>query len=404
MARNQIPTKIVALFALAEDMADGATANEVAIGLLQNTAARIRPDLLAARVAYEAYGEARQAKVEATSAQTAADANAKAFIGAAKNVLIPVLGNQWSTAWISVGFVSSLATPSILAERMELVALQRDYFTANPARENAPLNVTAAQAAAIYTALSDARSAAHAAVMTVAQARTVWEAARKSLERRMRGLIEELSQLINDDDPRWYAFGLTPPAVETTPDGPEGLTLTESPNAMIFADWADVPNADHYRVYVAIGAGNENFVAEPTTFSDSDATLGPYQEGQTIRVKVTAVSGGLEGPASSVAELVLEGEGGGGEELTPPGQPMLEALPAGQIRVTFTPAPAGQFLKIYRQVIGQELDYVYVGNVLIPPATLSSLPIGETVRVRLTAANATSESQPGPYAEIVTNA
>jgi len=35
------------------------------------------------------------------------------------------------------------------------------YFTANPAKENAPLDVTAAQAGVLFNALSDARSAAH---------------------------------------------------------------------------------------------------------------------------------------------------------------------------------------------------------------------------------------------------
>ena len=132
MAQNTLPTKIIELFAMAENMADGAAANGVLIGLLQNTEARVRADLGTAETAYRTYGVVRQAKVEDTVAQEMADSNARAFILAAKNVLMLVLGVEWSTAWVQVGFVSSLATPRKISDRMVLLSLLRNYFTANP--------------------------------------------------------------------------------------------------------------------------------------------------------------------------------------------------------------------------------------------------------------------------------
>jgi hypothetical protein len=225
------------------------------------------------------------------------------------------------------------------------------YFTNHPTHANAPLNVTAAQATALFTALSDARSAVNVSLTQVGQKRAARDAARRALERQLRGLIHELYQLLEDDDPRWLSFGLNMPGAEVTPEGPTDLVLTEAPNAMIFADWADVANADHYRVYVQRVGVDAGFVDQPGVRTESDATLGPYQEGQTIRVKVTAVSGGLEGPASSVAEITLTGGGnggGGGGVPATPGQPTLTALSGGQVQVQWTAVANTQYYTVQK--------------------------------------------------------
>lgn len=401
MARNVIPDRIDQLFALAENMADGAALHGGAVGLLQNTEARIRADFDPARADYQAFSLAKDAKIALTAAQAAADAQARAFIGAAKNALMPSLGNSWSSTWATAGFIHSLAIPSTLPERLSLVGSLRDYFTANPAKEIAALNVTAAQAATRFTALSDAHSAANNAVHTVGQAKAAWLAARKVLEKRMRGLIDELGQLVEDDDTVWYAFGLTPPAAETTPDAPENLTLTEGPGHSLLVDWDDTPRADHYRVYVELVGGSGGFVAEPTTFADSDALLGPYPPGQTIRVKVSAVSGGLEGPASDVAEITLaSGNGGGGNgTLAAPGQPSLVAVNSTDLTATWSGVPGAMFYNVYKE-IGSGSGFVLAGPTTISQISLTGLPPGSTVRVRVTAANADGESAPSPHAEI----
>ncbi len=220
MAHNNMPRPIGLLFALAEDAADGAAAHEAAIGLQQNTEAAIRADLAALETAEQNFQAARKAGLAATTAQRTADANGKAFIAAAKNVLSPVLGGKWSAAWLTTGFVTSLAIPRTMGARQTRLSSLGDYFTANPARENAPLNVTAARAAALQTALSDARSAVHAGKSDKVKKRTARNAARKALEKRLRGLIGELNQLLDGNDPLWLAFGLNKPAAKTTPKAP----------------------------------------------------------------------------------------------------------------------------------------------------------------------------------------
>lgn len=306
MAQNVIPMGMDDLFTLAEDAADGAAAYGVAVGLKQNDEAALRATLAAARTARTAFLLTQTAKQTLYAAQKSADDNARAFIGLAGKVLGNYLGSRWSMDWAATGFPNqSTAVPGSITERQALLPSLQTYFTNHPGHENAPLNVTAAQAGTLFTALSDARSAVNAGLVDTGQKRAAQTEAVGMLRKRLRGLIEELALLLEDDDPRWLAFGLNMPGADVTPEGPTALVLTPGPEHSVYANWDDVSNADYYRVYVETGAPGSGFVAVPTTFADSDATLGPYSPGQTIRVKVTAVSGVLEGPASDVAEITL---------------------------------------------------------------------------------------------------
>jgi len=325
MAANPLPRTIDLLMALAEDAADGAAAHQTAIGLLQNTEARIRADLTALEAAEQNFQTARQTGLTLTTAQRVADSNARAFIGMAKNVLEPVLGSQWSTAWAPTGFVTSLTIPTQIAERQTMLASLRDYFTAHPAHEIAPLNITAARATTLHTALSDARSAANAGLVDRGQKRAARNAARKALEKRVGGLIAELDQLLEGSDPIWLAFGLNTPDGQVTPEAPSNVVLTLGGPGEVLADWDDVANADHYRVFKQEVTVDADFVVAGSP-SDSDLLMAGVASGHTLRVKVRAVSGALEGPFSDVAEIVLGAPGPGpspptlsGQWVAPPG-------------------------------------------------------------------------------------
>ncbi len=304
MAENPIPTKYDSLIALAEDAADGASAHEGAIGLLQNTEAAIRADLAALEAAQHDFQTARQTSISRTTAQRTADSNGKAFIAAAKNVLKPALGEQWSTAWAPTGFTTSLETPSKLPARQTLLGALRDYLTANPTRENAPLNVTAAQATTLHTALSDARSAVKTGLVDRGKKKAARNVAQKALRKRLSGLVGELDQLLAGDDPIWLAFGLNMPDSDVTPDAPSDLELTFGGDGEVLVDWDDVAGADHYRVFKQEVGVDGDFVAAGSP-SDSDFTIEGLTAGNTLRVRVSAVNGSLEGPASEVEEIVV---------------------------------------------------------------------------------------------------
>lgn len=306
MADNSLPKNLDALFTLAEDMADGLNAHAVALGILQNTEAKVRADLLAATTAQTNYGNAQTAKIGLTTTQTVADSNAKAFIGVTRDVLAVTLGGQWSQLWEATGFPNqSLAIPAKMGDRQALLAALQAYLTANPTQENAPLGVTAALAGTRFTALSDARSAVNAGLVDSGQKKALRDTAETGLRTRMRGTIDELVQLLDDLDPRWYAFGLIPPGLSDQPDQPADLVLTAGPPGTVLADCADAARAVAYRFYKQVVGVDPDFILA-VTVSESNATLTGLPSGATVKVRVIAVNAdGDESPPSETQQIVV---------------------------------------------------------------------------------------------------
>ncbi len=305
MAANILPRAFGKLISMAEDMADGGHTHEVAIGVKQNTEAVIRAALAAATAAESGFGAAQVAKKNANAALKIADNNARVFIGNARKRLSKFFGEAFSTEWAAAGWPNnSTGTPETRDERFALMNSLKLYFTANPAKESADMEVTAAIAATIHTALSDARASFAQKTTEVGDAKVARDNAVENLRSRMRGLITELETLLADDDPRWHAFGLSRPADEETPEAPSFTTAIASTPGTGLIDWDDALRADHYRVWILIVGVDEDFHAVETV-NDSDATLTGLPTGATVKVRVTSVNAAGESQPGPVAEFVV---------------------------------------------------------------------------------------------------
>jgi len=136
MAQNTIPTKLSELFSFADQIADGLGLLGVALGMVHNSEALVRADLLAAETAYDLFNQARAAKLGLTAAQGTADANGRTYLATARNVIASFLGSEWTQVWEPTGFPNqSTAIPSTIAERQTLLNSLKLYFTANPTQE-----------------------------------------------------------------------------------------------------------------------------------------------------------------------------------------------------------------------------------------------------------------------------
>lgn len=123
---------------------------------------------------------------------------------------------------------------------------------------------------------------------------------------RMSDYRKRLPLVLEPDDPLLASMPQLYPAGGTSaPDAPTGLTLQEGAGQTIDASWDAVTGADHYVAFVQVVGVDPDFVEQPTTFETNSATLGPYDPGATIRVKVQAVSGSQSSPDSDTAELTL---------------------------------------------------------------------------------------------------
>ena len=119
----------------------------------------------------------------------------------------------------------------------------------------------------------------------------------------MRGLINELSDLISETDPRWKAFGLNIPADPAVPAKVENLVLYSKAPDKVAAEWDASARAERYHVEVQLGDEAE-FHRVATVF-DTHADLTDLPPGAGVKVRLVAVNAGGEGSASDVVEVLV---------------------------------------------------------------------------------------------------
>jgi len=287
--KNIIPTKISLLFASAT--AAGGAASTTDIELAQNTAARIDTDLQAAITAQTTYQASVAALPGKYAAKTLATDNAYDFAVKAKNVLKVYCGAQFCEAWVDAGFLTSLTVPKSAEELESLLTALRAHFVANPSHENAPLSVTAAAALTLFNSLKNARIAVNDQRSDATDKRFLREDAVKQLRRRLRGLLNELDQLIEPLDARWLSFGFNMPGAPEVPAVPQNVVVEALSPGELHVTCDASPLADHYRFWKQVlGA-----LTEPELAGSSDEpafVVEGLTAGVTYLISVSAVSEG----------------------------------------------------------------------------------------------------------------
>lgn len=248
---------------------------------------------------------AKEAKVTTSGALRSAKSNARTLAKACVNTLKPRLGDQWNNAWQAAGFTDgSLAIPD---NPLTLLQQFRAYFEINPTHERsdiAPgLHATAAACEGAADAIAAASTASNEANSNAGIAKANYEAGIKAARNRLSGLRDELTQLLDPDDARWYAFGCERPDDPETPETAENLVLTGVNQGDLFADWSDARRADRYRARVFNATTGAKL--DEKIVSDSDANFTGLPVSIPLRVEVTSINtdGGESGPVSGTVTL-----------------------------------------------------------------------------------------------------
>ena len=305
---------------LLADAADGANQYGTVIGLKQNT----QPVILG--VYYDLVGKpagpnnnppavpglmalwntAKANKSATTAALRSAISNGRALAMTVVGSLKPALGRNWNSAWNAVGFTAgSLAVPDNPAR---LLLAMRAYYAANPAREVKNVNGTDCTAAACETAadaITAADTASNKSNTDAGTAQTNLQNGITAARNVLSGLQSELAQLLEDDDPRWLAFGFDQPGHTGSPDVPQNLTVTPGAagSHTLYAHCDDSRRADGYR-FSALNAADNSVLATQLT-SDPQATFDNLAPGANVKVIATAKNSmGESQPCDAVAAVV----------------------------------------------------------------------------------------------------
>lgn len=298
MAQNPIPNSYASLMVQGGDAYAGASSVGAGIPLLINTAALIGTDLSAAQVAQLDYKTVRGGLSGLSATLRTERELAYDFCFTARDLLRVYCGRDWCEAWLVTGFEDGQAVPRSYADLRELLVALNNYFTLNPTHENAAVGITAALASTRRVALQSAHEAINSRWAQIESKVQLRDAKVTALRRRLSGLCKELSQRLEDLDPRWLEFGFNMPGAATTPEVPVDVVVTPLPGAQLQVACEASPNATHYRFFyqrpivdpAPIAAGSSEdplFVIEGLT------------AGQMYQVYVSAVNDGAESELST---------------------------------------------------------------------------------------------------------
>jgi hypothetical protein len=308
MASNPTPDNADIARALADRMADGCHLHEVAMNIKQNTETVMRASSLALKNAQMAAGAAKANVGAMSDALKGVDATASATLTNCRLRLVNLLGQFWSPAWEATGFPDqSTAVPENQGLRLTLLENLAAYFTLNPTKESVDLGATAAICTAQHTLLSDARADHGTAKTNLTTRLNQRDDAFKSLRKRIRGLIEELTTLIAPDDPRWEDFGLTIPANPSAPLGIDSLTAEAAGNGKLHAEWTYATRMVGTRLLTQRTTGtiiDPGFINAGTA-DGLEKTLSGFEVGVIVKIKVIPYNDGGDGPESPTVTVTI---------------------------------------------------------------------------------------------------
>lgn len=307
MASNPTPDPIDELVAAGEDMCDGLEQHEVILEITQNTFAKTRADLDVLIAAMNAQSAAEGAQPAAYTALRTADSNGKGFIAAFIKVASITLGGEWSDGWLATGLPdNTVGVPGTQDKRFTALAGIKAYLTANPTMEvsTPKVTVTAALAGTLHTAISTARQGVNGALNLTKTKVMAKDKAEDAFRKRYRGVIKELEDILEDDDPKWYDFGLSRPADPAQPGQPAIVHGTALGGSRVLVQTDGARRANSFNFYKKI----VNVDPEPVKLLNDKGKQQTFEGlpvGATIEFTITGVNDAGEGPPSEPVSVVV---------------------------------------------------------------------------------------------------
>jgi len=309
--KNTLPQSNTNLITLALKACGALTTHQDAIGIMHNTESVVTGSLSLFTNSIDEFAIAKEKRSDSFIAQATAFSDAGVFLNITIDVLTPHLGRRFSPAW-ATAFGPRRSVPTTLAGRLECLRKVEKHLKANPTHEKPSVEepdgrmtepVTQARAKDLREALGGAISAVANSKSDVRAKKAGRTSAKKSLTRRLRGLFNELGQLIPETDSRWSAFGFNAPGETQAPEPVQGLQVSGIGPGKLGADWPDSPRAERYLLEVLVVGQDEAF-RRIATVQDSDADFA-LPAGADVKVRVIAANEAGESTPSAVVETTV---------------------------------------------------------------------------------------------------
>lgn len=306
MASNRLPDSTNLLISLAESAANGTARLAAEIGIKQNSEAAIRADLDALLHSIAAYNTAKGSSPAETGRLNAAAMEGRTWLLMARDNFKTFLGNQPGKNWRIAGWPeSSIAVPKRAEDIGLRLASVAKFLTDNPAREVAAMNLTAARATALHGALRGVHAGRNNHKSGRVDAKRERDAAERQLRRRLRGLIAELTMLVEPRDPHWRSFGLNMPGRPDSPAKVKNTRAKASGDGRVLVQCGAAARAEYYQVHAMI-VGKDTDFALLESPRDPQKMLEGLPVGATVRLKMRAMNETGHGPFGEIVEVVVK--------------------------------------------------------------------------------------------------
>lgn len=263
------------------------------IPMVQNTPVNIGADINELTTAVNNLETGKTAYTAARLVENETVAECRDYVLFGRDMLKPRLGREYTPAYEALGFFGTSKVPNTGLELQPILQSYKAYFTANPTHENAPLNITAARAQALYDELLAARTDVNTKSTELGILRGLRDAAATKLRKRIRAVIHELDFNLDPLDPRWNAFGFNKPGAKAIADVPVNVSAILIGPTAASVKWDPSARADYYRVFKKVIGTDTDYIAVGSP-ADLDFTIESLPANATIEIVVTAVNSGGE--------------------------------------------------------------------------------------------------------------
>ncbi len=304
--KNNITENIPALQALGAQMKDAAENPEVGVPMVINTSANIGVDADALTTARNNHEQGKVVLATSRATLLSVIVAVRVFIALGRDVLKPIFGNLYSAAFDVLGFTNdSLKVPQTAEELLPMLQAYKAFYVANPLRENAASNLTAAHAQLLYDQLNAANNSVSVKKAQEQSLKDIRDAASLQMQKRVRNVIKELEMQLDPLDQRWIAFGLNRPGALETPEAPTDLSaILIGPNA-VSLKWEAAARAEYYRVFKKVHGTDDDYIAVGSP-ADLDFTIENLPANTLVEIVVTAVNNGGESAYSEKATITTQ--------------------------------------------------------------------------------------------------
>ena len=294
----QIPKDGPGAIKLGTDNVKGMQTYGSTLGITLVTLAECEGNLAAFIAQDGSYNAGRSAQQTASNNyQTALEPIYPWLLGVS-NTLATIFGTRWNTEWAQAGFINKTTQiPTRNDDRSALLVALASFYTANPSREVASLNQTAAFATNLRNAAVTAQQALTVATINFNNVSKTWTDAYNTLADGMRALERNLASVLDNDDPRWLSFGFTMPGTSSTPGKPQNVTAQLDQFGNIIVQCDPESYATRYRFRRMIVGVEASYVLADSS-KEPIGSIADILPGQTVQIIVQAVNGNLQGVAS----------------------------------------------------------------------------------------------------------